>query len=101
MKSSVDNDDLMSNQSVSRKSSLASSRTGTGRYDPCPKVYEEMIQGLEGDIRKHIRIEHQLKLHIESLEDRIEELERDQDKFEANEKKMKEELEKYKLSKDK
>tara|TARA_B110000285_G_C15015143_1_gene558627 strand:+ start:81 stop:290 length:210 start_codon:yes stop_codon:yes gene_type:complete len=32
---------------------------------------------LEADIRKHIRIEHQLKLHIESTEDRIEELERD------------------------
>lgn len=56
--SSGENEDLMSNQSVSRKSSLESSRTGTNRYDPCPKVYEEMIQGLEGDIRKHIRIEH-------------------------------------------
>ena len=43
----------------------------------CPKVYEEIIQGLEADIRKHIRMEHQLKLHIESVEDRIEELERD------------------------
>jgi hypothetical protein len=29
-------------------------------------------------VRKHIRIEHQLKLHIESTEDRIEELEREQ-----------------------
>ena len=29
-------------------------------------------------MRKHIRIEHQLKLHIESTEDRIEELEREQ-----------------------
>ena len=32
---------------------------------------------MEADIRKHIRIEHQLKLHIESTEDRIEELERE------------------------
>jgi tRNA U34 5-carboxymethylaminomethyl modifying enzyme MnmG/GidA len=46
----------------------------------CPKVFEEIIQKLEADIRKHIRIEHQLKLHIESTEDRIEELEREQDK---------------------
>jgi hypothetical protein len=30
---------------------------------------------LEGDIRKHIRIQQQLKLHIESVEDRVEELE--------------------------
>lgn len=46
----------------------------------CPKIYEEIIQKLEADVRKHIRIEHQLKLHIESTEDRIEELERDQEK---------------------
>ena len=39
------------------------------------------MQGLEADIRKHIRIEHQLKLHIESVEDRVEELEREQDSF--------------------
>lgn len=43
----------------------------------CPRVYEEIIQQLEADVRKHIRIEHQLKLHIESVEDRVEELERD------------------------
>jgi hypothetical protein len=24
----------------------------------CPKAYEEIIQGLEADIRKHIRMEH-------------------------------------------
>ena len=43
----------------------------------CPTIYEDIIQQLEADIRKHIRIEHQLKLHIESVEDRVEELERD------------------------
>lgn len=37
------------------------------------------MQQLEADIRKHIRIEHQLKLHIESVEDRVEELEREQE----------------------
>ena len=44
-----------------------------------PKVYEEIMRNLEADVRKHIRIEHQLKLHIESTEDRIEELERELD----------------------
>jgi hypothetical protein len=24
----------------------------------CPKIYEEIIQGLEADVRKHIRMEH-------------------------------------------
>ena len=53
----------------------------------CPRIYEEMIQQLEADIRKHIRIEHQLKLHIESVEDRVEELERDLEKLETTDKK--------------
>lgn len=47
-----------------------------------PKVYEEIMRQLEADIRKHIRIEHQLKLHIESVEDRVEELEREQEQNE-------------------
>ena len=47
-----------------------------------PKVYEEIMRNLEADIRKHIRIEHQLKLHIESVEDRVDELEKEQGKFE-------------------
>jgi len=41
------------------------------------------MRQLEADIRKHIRIEHQLKLHIESVEDRVEELEREQEDFEC------------------
>ena len=40
------------------------------------------MRKLEADIRKHIRIEHQLKLHIESVEDRVEELEREQEDYE-------------------
>ena len=51
--------------------------------ESCPPVYEEIIQQLEADVRKHIRIEHQLKLHIESVEDRVEELERDLAKAES------------------
>ena len=41
------------------------------------------MRNLEADIRKHIRIEHQLKLHIESVEDRVEELEKEQGQFES------------------
>ena len=53
-----------------------------------------MLQALEGDIRKHIRIEHQLKLHIESLEDRIEELERGEEKAKKVEDALKEKIRK-------
>jgi len=48
-----------------------------------PVIYEEVMQQLEADVRKHIRIEHQLKLHIESVEDRVEELEKDCEEMEA------------------
>lgn len=48
--------------------------------DP-PKVYEELLQGLEADVRKHIRIEQQLKLHIESIEGKLEELEKENSKL--------------------
>ena len=41
----------------------------------CPAVYEKLIQDLEADVRKHIRVQQQLKLHIEGVEDRLEELE--------------------------
>jgi peptidoglycan hydrolase CwlO-like protein len=48
-----------------------------------PVVYEEVMQQLEADVRKHIRIEHQLKLHIESVEERVEELEKDCEEMEV------------------
>ena len=74
------------NQNVKKpQSGLNSERSSVsskveGSQLSCPKIFEEIIQKLEADVRKHIRIEHQLKLHIESTEDRIEELEREQDK---------------------
>jgi hypothetical protein len=60
-----------------RESDVSSQQSHFSSIDPPPKVYEEIMRQLESDIRKHIRIEHQLKLHIESVEDRVEELERD------------------------
>ena len=34
---------------------------------------EKMLQKLEGDVRQHIRVEQQLKLHIESIQEKQEE----------------------------
>jgi hypothetical protein len=31
-----------------------------------------MLQKLEADVRQHIRIEQQLKLHIESMQEKVE-----------------------------
>jgi prefoldin subunit 5 len=36
---------------------------------------------LEGEVRKHIRIEQQLKLHIETIEGRLDELEAENEKL--------------------
>lgn len=86
-----ESDQSMSKYSIKSIQPLDSAR-GPGAHDEqassyddnpsCPRIYEEIIQQLEADIRKHIRIEHQLKLHIESVEDRVEELERDLEKLE-------------------
>ena len=59
------------------RDSITHSRSSLGEYShpQCPEVYEKLIQDLEADVRKHIRVQQQLKLHIESVEDRVEELE--------------------------
>jgi chromosome segregation ATPase len=38
--------------------------------------FENMLQKLEAEVRNHIRIEHQLKLHIENTQNKVEELEK-------------------------
>jgi hypothetical protein len=43
-------------------------------FEP-PKEYEKLIQKLEADVRTHIRVEQQLKLHIETVHNKLEELE--------------------------
>ena len=49
----------------------------TGELTQRNEQYENMIQKLEGEVRNHIRIEHQLKLHIETSESKQDELVRD------------------------
>ena len=44
-----------------------------------PKEYEAELQHYEGEVRNHIKIEQQLKLHIEVLNERIEEFEKEKD----------------------
>jgi hypothetical protein len=45
--------------------------------DGPPQEYEEAIQKLEGDVRMHIRVEQQMRLHIENLQQKIEDLGRE------------------------
>ena len=43
-----------------------------------------MIQKLEGDVRNHIRVEQQLKLHVESLTFKSEEAEKENERLSDN-----------------
>ena len=61
--------------------SVAGSVTETISGDEPPKEYEKMLQKLEGDVRMHIRIEQQLKLHIDNIEFRLDEAEKENNKL--------------------
>eukprot|EP00826_Nyctotherus_ovalis_P049452 TRINITY_DN5986_c0_g1_i22.p2 TRINITY_DN5986_c0_g1~~TRINITY_DN5986_c0_g1_i22.p2 ORF type:complete len:154 (+),score=56.41 TRINITY_DN5986_c0_g1_i22:428-889(+) len=62
-------------------------KEGTGvelqRGEDPQKDYEQMVQSLEEEARNHIRIEQQLKLHIDSLQEKIEEKEKTEEKLKA------------------
>ena len=81
-KNQEDDDKVSDSYYDQSQSQMTSQRSHFTSIEGPPKIYEEVMRQLEADIRKHIRIEHQLKLHIESVEDRVEELEREQDHFE-------------------
>jgi chromosome segregation ATPase len=44
--------------------------------DEPPSDYEKMLQKYEAEVRNHIKIEQQLKLHIECVQDKLEETEK-------------------------
>lgn len=48
------------------------------RKEGPPTTYEKIIQKLEADIRGHIRLEHEMKIHMDYLEGKIEKIEKDQ-----------------------
>jgi hypothetical protein len=66
-----------------------------------PLDYEKIIQKLESDIRSHIRVEQQLKLHIESIQSQLEELQRLQDSKDDEESEKIQQLKDKMLEKDK
>lgn len=41
-----------------------------------PADYEQMLQKYEAEVRNHIKIEQQLKLHIECVQDKLEDQEK-------------------------
>ena len=49
-----------------------------------PKEYELQLQLYEGELRNHIKMEQQLKLHIEVLQDRTDEIEKEKAQLEED-----------------
>ena len=48
-----------------------------------PEEYESQLQEYEAEVRNHIKVEQQLKLHIEVLQEKIDDLEREKKEWEA------------------
>jgi hypothetical protein len=59
-----------------------------------PEEYETQLQDYEAEVRNHIKVEQQLKLHIEVLQEKIDDLEKDKKEWEAKSTKEKAALEK-------
>ena len=49
------------------------------KHPPGLHEYEKMLQQLEAECRQHIRCEQQMKIHMESLTERIDALMKDQE----------------------
>ena len=58
-----------------------------------PVVYEKIIQKLEADIRGHIRLEHEMKIHMDYLEGCVEKFEKEKSMAEVQVKKMQGQIE--------
>ena len=58
-----------------------------------PSKYEKLIQKLESDIRGHIKLEHEMKIHMDYLENKIELFQAQASKWESTEAKLKRQAE--------
>lgn len=94
MKKTID-DDLISLQSSSRKNN----GEGDDGQTSLQSQYEQQLQKYEAEVRNHIKIEQQLKLHIECVQDKLDDTEKLVKKFSGDREEVKEtkhELTKYK-----
>ena len=64
MQMSVDNNSAMKRQPNTRGGPQEPEEESAAP----PRAYEKQIQKLESDVRTHIRVEQQLKLHIEGMQ---------------------------------
>lgn len=62
--------------------------------DEPPKDYEAMLQKYEAEVRNHIKIEQQLKLHIECVQDKLDDSEKAREKLRKEKAGLEEEVSK-------
>jgi len=62
-------------------SHITNGSTSTTANKEPPKAYEEIIQKLENDIRNHIRIEQQMKIAMEALQQKVEDKDKERSKL--------------------
>lgn len=55
-----------------QESARSSVKVGAEFIRGPPRKYEKLIQKLESDVRGHIRLEHEMKIHMDYLENKIE-----------------------------
>ena len=65
----------LTEDSCEQKVQSPSSLVTSFKLEP-PSEYEDIIQKLECDVRTNIRIQNQLKIHLDTAQWRIEELEK-------------------------
>ena len=58
-----------------------------------PSKYEKLIQKLESDVRGHIKLEHEMKIHMDYLENKIELFQAQSQQWEQTEAKFKRKIE--------
>lgn len=61
-------------------SDTESVRSSADQSEP-PKDYEQMLVKYEAEVRNHIKIEQQLKLHIECVQDKLDDCEKSREKM--------------------
>ena len=70
--------DILINLKVEKKlESEKNANENNASLEDNQNEYEVLLRKLESDIRTHIKIEHQLKLYSEGLQQRIEDLEKE------------------------
>lgn len=72
----------------------ASNHKGKRKEGP-PSTYEKIIQKLEADIRGHIRLEHEMKIHMDYLEGKVEKFEKEQSQRDDLVEKQKRQIESF------